>query len=284
LAPMAQENSKNGSGLVERLTELSPQRRALVERLIGERKSSKSPPAALSRRARSIAPLSYVHQPLWLLHQLTHSNAPYGETNIVPLHCHANRDILERVINEIVRRHETLRTNFQIIDGEPVQVIHPSHFVPLPAVDLRPISNAARSAEIIRIAKTQAQKIQDITKDSLIRTALLLGHDEDILLLNMHHILCDSWSIGLLIWEMTSLYSAFADNKPSPLLELSIQYADYAIWQREWLSGDVLADQLDYWKKQLADIPVLQLRTDHPRPPLQTYRGATREFVIPRSI
>ena len=268
----------------KRLTELSPQRRALVERLLGERAASSKPPAVLLRHARAIAPLSYVQQRLWLLDQLTHSSAPYVETNVVPLNFHPRRDVLERTINEIVRRHETLRTNFQIIDGQPVQVIHPSHFVPLRVVDLRLVPSTSRSGEIRRIAAAEAQKIQDITKDPLVRTVLLIGEEEDLLLLNMHHILCDSWSIGLLIWELTCLYPALAVGRPSPLAELPIQYADYAIWQREWLSGNVLADQLDYWKKQLVDIPVLQLPTDHPRPPLQTYRGATREFAIPGHV
>jgi len=264
--------------LGKRLTGLSPQKRALMEKLLKEKAAA---PAALRRRGYTTAPLSYVQQRLWVLDQLTHSGAPYVETNILPLNFQFRIEVLERCINEVVRRHEMLRTNFQIVNGEPVQVIHSARFVPLPVVDLREVPKTHRDTEIKRLAKSDAQKITDITKDSLIRVmSLLLDGQSSVLLLNMHHILCDSWSIGLLIWELTSLYPAFAEGRPSPLVELPVQYADYAIWQREWLSGNVLTDQLEYWKRQLADIPILQLPTDHPRPPVQTYRGATRKFFI----
>jgi Condensation domain/AMP-binding enzyme len=212
---------------------------------------------------------------------MTSSSAPYIESNVLPLNFEIKTEVLEKSINEIVRRHETLRTNFEIVDGRPVQVIHPFRFVPMQVIELQIGQQSARDSEIRRIARMESQKILDITKDCLIRTTLLrLSGYESFLLLNMHHILCDSWSIGLLVWELTSLYTAFSQGKPSPLTELSIQYADYAIWQREWLSGNVLTDQLEYWKKQLADISILQLPTDHPRPLLQTYRGATRKFFI----
>jgi amino acid adenylation domain-containing protein len=220
-----------------------------------------------------------------MLDQMTPGSPFYVETNVIPFGFRADLGLLQKALNEIVRRHEILRTNFPVVDGMPVQAIRPELVLPIPAVDLRPFPAASQAAEIARIAAREASKMADIARDPLLR-AVLLQPDEDqsTLLLSMHHIVLDGWSLAIFVNELLSLYQAFAAGRPSPLAELPIQYADYALWQRDWLAGDLMQRQLDYWKRQLEGAPFLQLPADHPRPPVQTYRGTTYEFLVPGDI
>jgi amino acid adenylation domain-containing protein len=280
MGPSALDPDSSPELLAKRLAGLSPERRRLVERLL-TKSADRSQPPPLRKRGATTAPLSYAQQRLWVLDQLTPGSPFYIETNVLPMNSRLDRLALERSVNEIIRRHETLRTSFQVVDGRPVQVVNPRLQIPVPEIDLRAVPAHDRTAAIAVIAGKEARKISDISRDPLIRTTVLrLGADQQQLLVSLHHIACDGWSLGLFVWELTSLYDCFAAGKPSILPELPIQYADYALWQREWLSGDVLSGQMDYWKRQLAQLPVLQLATDHPRPPTQSYRGATLEFTV----
>lgn len=275
--PLGSESSPDP--IAKRIAGLSPERRRLVEELLRKSSGGKAPP--LRKRGATIAPLSYAQQRLWVLDQLTPGSPFYVENNVVPFRQRLNRTAVEQTLNEIVRRHETLRTTFQVIDGGPMQVVSPELRVTVPEIDLRDAPLHQRPARIADLTAEQARQIADISRDPLIRTTLLrVGANEDVLILSLHHIACDGWSLGLLVFELTAMYAAFASGRRPTLPDLRIQYADYALWQREWLSGDVLSGQLEYWKTQLADLPILQLPTDRPRPPTQSYRGATFEFVV----
>jgi NRPS condensation-like uncharacterized protein len=192
-----------------------------------------------------------------------------------------NLRALERTFNELVRRHEILRTTFDAIDGQPMQVIAPRLSVALPLHDLSALPETEREVEARRMMQVEASRPFNLMTGPLLRAALLqLGAQEHIALLTLHHIIMDGWSMGLLIREMATLYQAFDANLESPLPELSIQYADFAVWQQEWLRGEVLERELAYWKAQLADVPLLALPTDKPRPPFQTFAGTTEEFAL----
>ena len=279
MSPSTRGSESRTDPIAKRIAELSPERRRLVEELL--RKSADRTAPQLRRRGASIAPLSYAQQRLWVLDQLTPGSPFYVENNVVTFGYRLNREMVERTLNEIVRRHETLRTTFQVIDGRPMQVVTPALCISVPEVDLRDVPLHERTARISEITAEQARHIGDISRDPMMQATLLrLGANEDTLIVSLHHIACDGWSLGLFVFELTALYADFAVGKQPTLPDLRIQYADYAMWQREWLSGDVLAGQLGYWKTQLADLPILQLPTDRPRPPTQSYRGATFEFTV----
>jgi hypothetical protein len=197
-----------------------------------------------------------------------------------------NIKVLEQTFNEIIRRHESLRTTFSLVDGEPVQVIAPAKGFALPIVDLSRYPESRREGEAQTFARDEARRAFDLARGPLLRVTLLrLGEEEHILLLTMHHVVSDGWSMGVLHRELSLLYRAFAKGEPPPLPKLTIQYADFAVWQREWLRGEVLDKQLSYWKKQLKGIPgVINLPADHPRLPVQSHPGARHPFVISKDL
>src|SRR5262249_25783694 len=193
---------------------------------------------------------------------------------------------LERAVSEVVRRHEALRTRFPMVDGEPVQEIEPAREVSLPVIDLGSLDGAERVEATRRQVREEARRPFDLSRGPLLRCGLLrLGPEDHVALLTMHHIISDGWSMGVLINEVSRLYEAYAKQEPSPLEELAIQYADYARWQRGWLSEEVLERQLEYWKKQLEGAPpMLELPTDRPRPAVQSSRGARRTVLVPAEV
>ncbi|MEI9989090.1 MAG: amino acid adenylation domain-containing protein [Rhizomicrobium sp.] len=230
-------------------------------------------------------PLSFSQLRLWFLDQLEPGSAFYNFPLAVPFNVAVNTAILERSINEIVKRHEALRTVFGSVGGEPVQIVLPELALPLAVFDLRSLDKEAQDAEMTRLAAEWAQRPFDLARGPLLRTALLRrGPDDNVFLLVMHHIISDGWSLGVFWRELIALYNAFYVNRPSPLPELAIQYADFSVWQRERLRGERLEELVSYWKKQLAGMPVLQLPTDRPRPPVLSYRGAFQELVLPRAL
>jgi amino acid adenylation domain-containing protein len=232
-----------------------------------------------------LAPLSFAQQRLWFLNQLAPDSPFYNIFVSQPVRGKINLPALQHSLNEIVRRHETLRTSFAVVDGQPMQLIAPSLTLDLPLLDLRHLSQPQRQAEALRLATLQAQQPFDLSRAPLLRALLLQMADEQaFLLLTMHHIVSDGWSMGIFAQELTSLYSAFVAGRPSPLGELPIQYADFALWQREWLQGGVLAAQLDYWKGQLGGISTLQLPTDHPRPAVESFRGAHQPLHLSEQL
>ena len=233
-----------------------------------------------------VFPLSFAQQRLWFFEQLAPGTAVYNLPVAYRLHGPLDVTALEQSFNEIVRRHEILRTTFADVAAQPVQVITPILTVALAVVDLQCLLESAREAEIRRLAVEESRRPFDLTEGPLLRVTLLrLGREEHVLLLTMHHIVSDGWSIGVLFRELSVLYNAFSTGNPSPLSELPIQYADFAVWQRERLQGDTLQTQLSYWRKQLMNLPAaLELPTDRPRPPAQTYRGARQATFIPRNV
>ncbi len=236
--------------------------------------------APLTRSGATEFPLSFAQERLWFLDQMEQGHsATYNISTAVRLHGALHVAALKQSLTEILRRHSSLRTSFKTVDGQPVQVIAP----PQP-FDLRFIDLSEDDAR--KLATEEAQLPFDLTRGPLLRATLIrLGELEHILLVTMHHIVSDGWSMGVLVHEFATLYTAFSSGRVSPLDELPVQYADYAQWQREWLSGPVLAEQLSYWKHQLASAPpVLELPLDHPRPAMQSFKGAVEPFSIPADV
>ncbi|HEY0735345.1 MAG TPA: condensation domain-containing protein, partial [Herpetosiphonaceae bacterium] len=230
-------------------------------------------------------PLSVAQQRLWFLDQLQPDNPFYTIPMAVRLTGALNVDALEQSLSAVVARHETLRTTFVPIADQPSQRIAPPTPMPLPLIDLRTLREDRREQEALRLAAKESSQPFDLTQGPLIRATLIRLHDDDhILLLTLHHIISDGWSQGVLIGELAQLYTAFVAGDPSPLAALPIQYADYALWQRQWLTGAVLEQQLRYWKAQLADLPTLALPTDRPRPAVQSFRGADQIFAVPPEL
>ncbi|NJO96370.1 MAG: amino acid adenylation domain-containing protein [Pleurocapsa sp. CRU_1_2] len=232
------------------------------------------------------APLSYAQSRLWFLEQLESESGVYNTGGAVRLVGVLDVAALAASLNEIVQRHEILRTTFAIANGQPIQVIAPTLTVTLPVIDLQQLPDQEREKEVQRLAIQEADRPFDLTEAPLLRVTLLkLGQTEHILLLTMHHIVFDGWSREVLVRELATLYENFSRGKYSPLPELPIQYADFAHWQRQRLQGEVLEQQLTYWKQKLADAPtVLELFTDRPRPAVQTFRGSTQFFELSPSL
>lgn len=227
---------------------------------------------------------SFAQQRLWFLDQLFPNNCFYNIFTVLRITGSLNVSALEKTFNEIVRRHEVLRTNFRMIEGQLMQVIAPTLIISLPLIDLRHLAIPAQEAEIQRIVIKERSHSFDLSCKPLLRVLLLQQSSEHILLLNLHHIICDGWSISILIKELGTLYTAFANNEPSPFCELPIQYADYTHWQQEWLQGEILETQIAYWKQHLDKLSVLNLPTDRTRPLRQTYQGKTQFIELPKSL
>ncbi|MCP4659155.1 MAG: AMP-binding protein, partial [bacterium] len=231
------------------------------------------------------SPLSFAQQRLWFIDRFEPDSALYNLPSIVHLHGRLDRRSLACALVEIVRRHQVLRTVFETVDGEPVQVIQPPFELPLPLCDLGALGEEDRQAEAYRLAVADARRPFDLARGPMLRAALLhlVGAPESeqhVLLLNVHHIAFDGWSLGVFLRELRALYQAFSLGQSSPLPELGVQYADFAVWQRQWLRGEVLEKQLDYWRRQLVGLPVLELPCDRPRPAVQSFRGALEPFQL----
>ncbi|HEX8559857.1 MAG TPA: amino acid adenylation domain-containing protein [Pyrinomonadaceae bacterium] len=234
------------------------------------------PPVRPAPRGRS-APLSFAQQRLWFLDRLEPESAAYNLPSALRVRGPLDAAALERSLDEIVRRHEVLRTTFAIEDGEPRQFVAPHAGLRLPLIDLSELSEPEREAEAGRLTAEEARLPFDLGAGPLLRATLLrLGEEEHALLLTMHHVVSDGWSVGVLVRELRALYEAFTRGGESPLGELAVQYADYAVWQREHLRGERLEAQLAYWRKQLAGLPpALELPADSPRPKVRSLRGAS---------
>jgi amino acid adenylation domain-containing protein len=234
-----------------------------------------------------VFPLSFSQQRLWFLDQYyEEGSSVYNIPSAIRLRGALDVSALERSLQEIVNRHEALRTTFSVLEGEAVQVIAPALKLSLPVVDLSETPEAEREEEAQRLAKEESRRRFDLSQGPLVRIRLLqLGKEDHVLLMTLHHIVSDAWSIGVMHHELSVLYQAFSNSKPSPLPDLPIQYADYAVWQREWLKGEELERQLSYWKKQLEGIPaVLDLPTDRPRSPVQSHRGGRQSFGLSKDL
>ena len=243
----------------------------------------------LMRGSKRTAPLSAAQQRLWFLEQLSPNSPWYNVDLAFRLMLDAgdtlDAEAMERALNHVVERHEALRTSFSAADGEPVQVIHPEVRVPFPVADLTCLPEEEREPEMLRMALAEAQRPFDLAKPPLLRATLLrLREDSYVFLLTVHHIVSDGWSLQVLSNELTQLYDAFREGVPSPLPEVTTQFADYVQWQRRWLLTEEVERQLEFWKRQLADAPALDLKTDYPRPAMPSYRGARRMISISQSL
>ncbi|HEY0734013.1 MAG TPA: amino acid adenylation domain-containing protein, partial [Herpetosiphonaceae bacterium] len=240
-------------------------------------------PALTPRPATTDAlPLSFAQQRLWFLQQLDPSSTVYHTPILVRLTGALDVDALQRSLHTIIQRHEALRTAFVLHDAQPVQAIVPQVALPLPLNDLSALNLADRTRAIDQLTERDIQQPFDLGTPPLLRARVLrLAADEHLLLLTLHHIITDGWSLGVLLRELAALYADPAVVLPA----LSVQYADYALWQREWLQGAVREQQLAFWRAQLAGAPeTLQLPTDHPRPPVQSFRGAAYHFQLAPSL
>lgn len=227
-------------------------------------------------------PLSFAQQRMWFLYQMDSQNPAYNECPAIRLTGNLNIDILEQSLNTIIQRHEILRTTFPMVEGKPIQKIAPFLKVNLLIVELKDLP----IEKVEEIVAQELQKPFDLTQSPLLRFTLFdLGYEDYILVPVIHHIIIDGWSKGILFKELSSFYQALLSNSTASLPELTIQYADFAVWQRQWLQGEVLANQLNYWKKQLAAAPpLLELPTDKPRPPIPSFRGSSICFKIDSDV
>jgi len=230
----------------KRIAGLSPDKREWLEKRLEGRTIGRGHGITPRPRTGNL-PLSFSQQRLWFVSQMAPSSSFYNLNVAIRLAVYFDPPILERTLNEIVRRHESLRTTFGVMDGQAVQVIAPALVIRLREVDLR--SNPERESEAMRLATEEAIQPFDLTRGPLIRASLLeMGEADSILLVTLHHIISDGWSVNVLFGELSAIYTAYAAGQESPLKELPIQYADFALWQREWLKGEVLEKQLEYWR------------------------------------
>jgi amino acid adenylation domain-containing protein len=274
----------------EALNTLSPERRALLALRLGRRNEQVGNPLPFAKLARegdiNFFPLSFAQQRLWFLAQLEPDSAAYNISFCMQMKRQPDLEALEKSLTTLIRRHETLRTTFSSADGEPVQVIHSGDGVALTVVDLTALPELQKLHEAWKFVLEQRQQPFDLASGPLWSSHLVsLSESDHLLLLTIHHIICDGWSIRVLREELSALYLACSSGRSVSLPDLPLQYADFSIWQREWLKSGALNPQVDYWTKQLDAIPtVLNLPTDRPRSAVQTTRGATRQFEIDPGI
>ncbi|HEY1017220.1 MAG TPA: amino acid adenylation domain-containing protein [Herpetosiphonaceae bacterium] len=270
------------SDLSKRIAGLSPEKRAvLMQQLAAKRGQVEGLRIPVQPRESNRFPLSFAQQRLWFLEQLTPGQAGFNVTTAIRLRGPLDLAALRFALDSVVARHEILRTTFVSEDGLPSQAIAPAAPVPLPLEDLS--GSPDRDERAGRLARQEAAQPVDLIHGPVVRARLLrLAETEHTLLVTLHHIVCDQWSLDLLLGELQALYAAKAGGAVPTLPPLEVQYADYAVWQREWLKADTREQLLAFWRRQLAGAPpLLELPTDAPRPPQPTYEGATIAFQLP---
>ncbi|BAY60048.1 amino acid adenylation domain-containing protein [Calothrix brevissima NIES-22] len=268
-------------------TGISAEQRELLAYLLAEEGIELEQSSKISPRENpGTAPVSFSQARLWFLDQLQPGSDVYNIPAVVRITGRLNISALQQSLNEIVQRHEALRTTFTTVDRQPVQIIHSHQTLTVPIINLEEYSKSDRHTQYLQLAAQEAKQPFDLSQLPLLRAKVIrLSDEEHILLLTMHHIVSDGWSLGVLVRELAKFYDAFSNHQPVPLSPLAIQYGDYAVWQRQRLQGDLLETQLNYWKQQLAgSLPVLQLPTDRPRPPVQTFCGAKQKLQLSKSL
>jgi amino acid adenylation domain-containing protein len=266
------------SAFSDRLSRLSAQRQKVLQGLLASRGGAR--PLA-PRDPGAVVPLAFSQQRLWLLDRMMAGNAAYNETNYVRFPYALDVDALRRAIHEIVRRHEILRTTFEVVGDDPRQVVAPALVIDVPLVDLRQLTPDERVGEAMRQATAQSRVPFDLAKGPLIRASIYrLDVADHILALTLHHMICDGWSLGVFDVEMFTLYWSYIAGKPSPLPEPALQYGDYAVWQRQTSPFSQHDRELDYWRQKLAGLATLELPTDRPRPAEFSFRGARHPLHI----
>jgi hypothetical protein len=267
-------------------SDLADEREELFARLLADEGIELSKTSAIKPANKtSDIPLSFAQQRLWFLNQLEPESAFFNISFAVLVSGPINISSFQQSLNEIVRRHSVLRTTFPSVEGNAIQSIAQHLNLPVKIVDLCGLAESEQQAEVQSLALAHGQCIFELTECPLLEIALLrLNRDEHVMLVTVHHIVSDEWSRSILLREVSLLYEALASGKPSPLTELSIQYADFSIWQRDWMRGETLHTQLEYWKKQLADLSPLQVATDRTRPPVQRHKGAIHSFSLGENL
>ena len=257
-----------------------------IEQMLRDKSGLLAPPIVKVPRDQPL-PLSFAQQRLWVQDQMEPNNPLFNVPRALRLKGSLDVSALESALNGIVARHEVLRTTYASDrDGHPFQIIAPELLLPLPVVDLRDLPAAEREKEAKRLVQREAATPFQLASESITRNILLqMATDEHILVMNTHHIVTDGWSTGIIVRELGALYEAALQSKPSPLPDLPIQYADFAVWQRNWLQGEVLGQQVQYWKNRLEGAPpMLALPTDRPRAATSVFRGATHHFLLPVTL
>lgn len=304
------------TGISERLSNLSAERRALLALKLknkggnegNARKTAPETDAVIRKSGQQVnselmrqsaqktsvkralpnedAPLAFAQQRFWLLDQLYPNSPAYNMPQAVRLPGPLDAQALERSLREVAQRHEILRTTFASVDGNLKQIIASRASISLPIIDISQLSESDREAKASQLMTEESQKPFDLSNGPLLRAVLVrLDQDDHLLLLTMHHIISDGWSLAILIREVATLYSAFISGNTSPLGEPLYQYGDFARWQREWLQGEALQQQLNYWRNQLQNAQlVLDLPTDRPRPTVQSFEGARATLTLPKSL
>ena len=235
-------------------------------------------PAILPVARTTVLPLSFAQQRLWFLHRWEPGNAYYNVPFSLRITGNVNITALGESLNEIIRRHESLRTTFIEVDGKPLQQIALDFDLKLALVEL---SEEEAYLKLACLTGEEVRRPFDLARDLPVRaTVYRLSEEEHVLIVVMHHIVTDGWSMGVFFHELSVLYGAFSEGRPSPLPDLSIQYMDFAVWQRKRLEGDILENQLNYWGRQLDGVGTFELPTDRPRPPIQTFSGAVWSFSL----
>ena len=231
-------------------------------------------------------PLSFAQRRFWFLKQLYPDSAADNLLNVIRLGGELDIPMFEKALSETVKRHEILRTTFEMAEGIPAQIVSPPQPFSLPLADLSLLPQEASVSEVERVARREGLKPFDLSKGPLMRGALIrLGAEDHVVMLSMHHIVSDGWSMNLLVSEVSRMYGAYRRGEEAEIEELAIQYGDYAEWQQEWLGGEGYEEQMKYWKEKLAGAPaLLDLPTDFARPSERTARGATRLLVLPEAL
>ncbi|HEU5378165.1 MAG TPA: amino acid adenylation domain-containing protein [Ktedonobacteraceae bacterium] len=269
----------------ERIARLPPEKRALLFQQLAERKASK-PRASLAtiprqERTTNAFPLSFAQQRLWFLDQYEQQSSLYNMAELFHIHGTLHVQLFQQALDALVTRHEILRTKFAVIAGEARQVITELCPLAMPIIDMRGQPASERVAKARQIVTTMASEPFNLLQDPLLRVALLrLDEEEYYLLLSMHHSIYDGWSASVLLRDLLELYQALLQGRPPSLPELSIQYADFAVWERTWLQGETLEHLVSYWRDQLAGSPTLDLSTDYPRPAVRTHGGDAQSLYL----
>ncbi|MEU6592217.1 amino acid adenylation domain-containing protein [Streptomyces sp. NPDC046881] len=270
----------------ERADALSAERRALLTLELARRRAAANRPVRRPRPGPEARfPLSYAQERLWFLDQADPGTTAYVMPGGMRLRGPLDTAALGRALTELVRRHEALRTTFPAEGGKPEQRIGPPRPVPLPVTDLGAAAPGDQEAAVAECCRAEAARSFDLTRDLMLRTRLLrLADDDHVLLLSLHHIAADGWTLDVLQHEIGVLYDAFRHGTAHGLPELDVQYADYAVWQRAWLDQGLLEEQLAYWRERLTDVPVLELPADLPGAAERTWRGASVPFTVPARL
>lgn len=255
-----------------------------VEAALRKGTQLEAPPLQAGLRPQHI-PLSFSQERMWLIYQLDPTSAAYNMVGALRFKGQLDLAALDYAIHELANRHESLRTSFELVEGQPVQIIAPSLELEIEQTDLCHLPAQEREPRAVKLAGQEAQQPFDLRQPPLWQLSLYcLAADENLLVINMHHTICDAWSLGVMLQELAAFYTAYQTGQPAQLPALPVQYADYSIWQRNWLHGEVLEAHLDYWRQQLVGVPVLELPTDYPRPAVQTFRGAYQSVPLPDTL